>query len=222
MESAHHFSSSPDCSNTADVPSFTRERLFQPCHLSRIDKELKCGESMKNLHMLSQIPSSCLWKSFRSVRRVQQCWQTFFRLMWRFCFARIRLNPLSGKILYHGSVPVIVSGFTSLIEDFVIRRNQITILFCTKKSFANVSSAKSLCHFGSQADVAISLFREVSENTVPPWFCCHFHKMFQVWFPRTVCGCENFFHQIFFELLNHSKIFANESSASFLPSLFYW
>ena len=52
--------------------------------------------------------------------------------MWKFCFARIRLNPLSGKILYHDSVRVIVSGFTSLIEDFVIRRYQVTKLFCAK------------------------------------------------------------------------------------------
>ena len=49
-----------------------------------------------------------------------------------FVFARIWLNPLSGKILYHDSVPVIVSGFTSLIEDFVVRRYQVTQLFCAR------------------------------------------------------------------------------------------
>ena len=36
--------------------------------------------------------------------------------MWRCCFARIRLNPLSRKILHHDRVRVIVSGFTSLFE----------------------------------------------------------------------------------------------------------
>ena len=41
-------------------------------------------------------------------------YKLFFRLMRRFCFARIRFNPLSGKILYHDSVPVIVPWFTSL------------------------------------------------------------------------------------------------------------
>ena len=46
--------------------------------------------------------------------------------MWRFCLARIRLNPLSGKILHHDSVPVMVSRFTSLIEDFV------QCVFCKK------------------------------------------------------------------------------------------
>ena len=37
------------------------ERLFQRCHLSRIDEVLKCGNSMIKLHMLYQIPSSCLY-----------------------------------------------------------------------------------------------------------------------------------------------------------------
>ena len=36
------------------------ERLFQLWHLSRIDEVLKCGDFMIKLHMLSQIPSSCL------------------------------------------------------------------------------------------------------------------------------------------------------------------
>ena len=43
-----------------------------------------------------------------------------------FVLTRIRLNPLSSKILYHDSGPVIVSRFTSLIEDFVICRYQVT------------------------------------------------------------------------------------------------
>ena len=36
------------------------ERLFQQCHLSRIDEVLKCGDSMTKPHMLSQIPSCYL------------------------------------------------------------------------------------------------------------------------------------------------------------------
>ena len=35
------------------------ERLFQQCHFSPIDEVLKCGVSMINLHILSQMPSSC-------------------------------------------------------------------------------------------------------------------------------------------------------------------
>ena len=84
---------------------------------------------------------------FWFVWRLQEFWQTSFRLMWRFCFAWIRLNPLSGKIVFHDSVPVIVSRFTSLIENFVICRYQVTKLFCTKWSFASSSSARSPRYF---------------------------------------------------------------------------
>ena len=143
-----------------------------------------------------------VFSTFESVRRLQEFWQTSIRLMWRFCFTRIRLNPLSSKILYHDSVPVIVSWFTSLIEDFVIGCNQVTKLFCTRQSFASASSARNPCYFGSQAYVAISVFWEVSVNTVLPWFRCHFRRMFQIWFRRTVCGCMQFcFFQIFLEIL---------------------
>ena len=36
------------------------KRLFQRCHLSRIDEVLRCGDSMVKLYMPSQIQSSCL------------------------------------------------------------------------------------------------------------------------------------------------------------------
>ena len=55
----HHLSSSPDCINTLlKYLLLLVERLFQRCHLSRIDEVLKCGDSMINLHTLSQIPLS--------------------------------------------------------------------------------------------------------------------------------------------------------------------
>ena len=60
IESDRHFSSSPDCSNTAGVPFLLVGRLFQPCHFPRIDEVLKCGDSMTNLHILSEVPSSCV------------------------------------------------------------------------------------------------------------------------------------------------------------------
>ena len=39
---------------------------------------------------------------------------------------RIILSPLSSQILYHDYIPVIVSRFTSLIDDFVICCYQVT------------------------------------------------------------------------------------------------
>ena len=43
-----------------------------------------------------------------------------FLFMRSFCFARIRLNPLSCQILHHDSVSVIVLRFTSFTKNFVI------------------------------------------------------------------------------------------------------
>ena len=72
-----------------------------------------------------------------------------------FVFTRIRLYPLSGEILYHDIVSVIVSRFRSLMWDFVICRYQVIKLFCAKWTFASASSAKNPRSFGSQACVAI-------------------------------------------------------------------
>ena len=72
--------------------------------------------------------------------------------MWNFCFESIEWRDL-----VHDSVPVIVSGFTSLIEDFVIRCYQVTKLFCSKYCFARASSVRSPCYCGSQTDIAFSV-----------------------------------------------------------------
>ena len=83
-----------------------------------------------------------------------------------FVFARIRLGPLSGQVLHHDCISVIVSRCTTFTENFVICCNQITKICCTKYDSANTSSARSPCDFGPLADLAISVFREVSINTV--------------------------------------------------------
>ena len=43
---------------------------------------------------------------------------------------------------------------------------QVTKIFSTKYGFAIASSARSSCNFGPFADLAISVFREMSINTV--------------------------------------------------------
>ena len=103
---------------------------------------------------------------FRLFWRLEKLSFTLFRLLGSFGFARIRLNPLSGKILYHDCVSVTVSRFTFLVEDFVISCYQVTKLFCTKYDSAKKSSARRPCDLGPLADFAISVFREVSINTV--------------------------------------------------------
>ena len=61
---------------------------------------------------------------------------------------------------------MIVSRFTSFTKNFVICY-QVTKIFCSKYGCASAfSSAKSSCHLGPHACVAISVLREVAKNTV--------------------------------------------------------
>ena len=83
-----------------------------------------------------------------------------------FCSARRRLDPLGGQVLHHDCISMIVSRFTTFTENFVICCNHITKIFCTKYGSANASSARGPCDFCPLADLVISVFREVSINTV--------------------------------------------------------
>ena len=61
MESAHHFSSEPDCNSTAEVPSFSVP-LFQLFHACRNGVVLMYKDSKTTLHKLCQTPRSCSYK----------------------------------------------------------------------------------------------------------------------------------------------------------------
>ena len=56
--------------------------------------------------------------------------------------------------------------FTIFTENFVTCCCQITKIFCTKYDSTNASSARGPCNFGPLTDLAISVFREVSVNTL--------------------------------------------------------
>ena len=62
---------------------------------------------------------------------------------------------------------MIVSGFTSFDEDFLIDSDQVLLV---DWSFASASSARSLCYFCLQADVAIWVLRKVRKKTLCYWF----------------------------------------------------
>ena len=47
-------------------------------------------------------------------------------------FCTDKTVSVSGKILNHDSVSVIVSWFTILVEEFVTSRYQVTKLFCSR------------------------------------------------------------------------------------------
>ena len=110
-------SSNPDCSNTADEPSICRTAL-SPMPLV----QNRWGVEMRWFHGRS----SHVFQTFGLCDRSEDVWQTSSLHMWCLCFARIQLNPLSSKILYHDSVPVIVSWFTFLVDNLVISRYQVT------------------------------------------------------------------------------------------------
>ena len=102
--------------------------LFQRCHWSRWSN-FTCSPKFH--------PFVCVF-NFRFVRRLQEK----LRPMWRFCLARIRLNPLSGKIL-HESVPVICLWIRIPHEGLCDRQLSSHQTFCPKWSFASASSARS-------------------------------------------------------------------------------
>ena len=83
-----------------------------------------------------------------------------------FCFGWIRLDPLGDQVLHHDCISMIVSRFTTFSENFVIFCYQVTKIFCTRYGSANASSARRPCDFGPLTDLAISVFTEVSINTV--------------------------------------------------------
>ena len=148
MESDHHFSSNPDCNNTADVPSFTLRAALSAIPfvsdgwgadvLWFHDNSSQDGPNSKEL-------SVCTTAGFCDGSR------NFFELVSVsydvFVLSRIRLNPLSGRILYHDSVSMRVLWFTVLIENFEISRYQVTDLFCSRYCFVSPSSARSLRNF---------------------------------------------------------------------------
>ena len=78
---------------------------------------------MIKLDMLSQIPSSCLCTQLGVLAKVPRLNKLFSVAYEDFLYME-KFLPLSGKILDHDSVPVVVSGFTSLIMHLVICRYQ--------------------------------------------------------------------------------------------------
>ena len=103
---------------------------------------------------------------FRFPIRLQELLQAPLCFLWSFCFARICLDPSSGQVLHHDCVAMIVSRFAIVIKDVVICWNQITKICGSRYGFAIASSAWGPCNFGPFTDLAISVFREMSVNTV--------------------------------------------------------
>ena len=103
---------------------------------------------------------------FRLPIWLQELLQALLCFLRSFCFARIRLDPLGGYVLHHDCISMIVSRFTIVAWDLVICCYQITKICGSRYGFAIASSARGSCNLGPLADLAISVFREVSVNTM--------------------------------------------------------
>ena len=94
----------------------------------------------------------------------------FLKLLWVFfeiCVLHGNVwNPLGGQVLHHDCISVIVSRFTIFSKNLVVCCYQVTEVVSTRYGFAFASSARGPCNFGPLADLAISVFREVSIHTV--------------------------------------------------------
>ena len=67
---------------------------------------------------------------------------------------------------------------------FVIGCTQITKIFCTRFDSTYTSSARSLCDLGPLAELAISVFREVSKNTLFTQILTSRRRGLSRWFMR--------------------------------------
>ena len=167
MDSAHQFSFRPDCNNTAEVPSFTlRTDLLNNtiCFWS-----VWCWRTMiprKLFTSFAKFQGIVSVNDFRLPIRLEELLQAPWCFLRIFCSARIRLNPLGGQVLHYDCIWIIVSRFTTFTEIFVICCYQVTKIFCTKYGSAIASSARCPCNFGPLTDLAISVFKEMSINTV--------------------------------------------------------
>ena len=98
--------------------------------------------------------------------RLQELFRALLCFLRSYCFARIRLDPLGGQVLHHDCISVIFSRFTIFTENLVICCYQVTKIFSTRYGSANASSAREPCNFCPLTDLAISVFWEMSVNTV--------------------------------------------------------
>ena len=157
--------------STADVPFLNSTH----CSLSNPIRFLICVVLTYNDSRI------ILPQAFANFSRIVQCkWllvflvgsRNFCRLFWVswevFCFALVGIvTHWVAKSCTTNSVSMIVSWFTSFTENFVIRDNYITKIFpLWARLYQYVLPQEALVIFVPEADVTISVFREVTVDTV--------------------------------------------------------
>ena len=152
---------------------------------------------------------------FRLPFGLQERVQASLGFLWSFCFARICFDPLSGRALHHDCISNFVSRFAIVTEDLVICCYQVTKIFSTRYSSTIASCAWCPCNFGPFTDLAISVFREMSINTVMGSKDTSWEEL--AW--ESPCAGESSSTKISLNSCSHSGISEhNESLCSFLDS----
>ena len=121
---------------------------------------------------------------------------------------------------------MIVSRFTSFTENFVICCYQVTKIFCTMYGSANASFARSPCNFGPLTSLTISVFREVSMNTVFTQIRTSRRRRLYRRFMRISAFRNSIIHWIFSEFLQPFRYIGTQRVAPFytvvLVFLWFW
>ena len=104
--------------------------------------------------------------TFGFLVRLQELLQALLCLLRSFRFTWVRFYPLSSQVLYHYSVSMIVSRFTSFSKDFVVRSSLISKMFRSGHDRSSAFSARSPRYFRPQTDMATPVFREMSKNVL--------------------------------------------------------
>ena len=139
----------------------------QQTHWCPICAVLTNNDSRKYLHKICQILGNkqCKWLLVSS--SAPRTFVSSFCVSWEVLgFTWVWLYQLCCQVLYHCSVSMTVSRFISFAENFVNRKYEITNFCRSEHDCTSAFSARNPCNFGSQADIAISVLREVSENDV--------------------------------------------------------
>ena len=144
-----------------------RQSLLQQYHSSRNGEASMYNDSRITLHTLSQIPRKFEYKWLSAILSARETSVNSFQFIEKiWCCTDMTAPTEQPHLVPRVCVPVIVSRFTIFTKNFVICCYEITY-FSARSTWLPVRLLQgALVIFGSQADFAISVFREVSKK------CC--------------------------------------------------
>ena len=162
-----------DCSikRFSKMQQYGRGAFFHSAHCSVSSpisvRSVWCRRTMipgKIFTKLCRIPRNCQCKWFQASNSAPRTFASSFAFHEKFLFCTDTTGSIGRpRSCTNDCISMIVSRFTTITENFLICCNK---LFCTKYDSANASSARRPCNFGPLTDIVMSVFREVSINTV--------------------------------------------------------